>query len=339
MSSHGGDISLAEGGVEGGTMLPPIRRTLSKPPSDAGRSVESRHTGRTGGTKGTKGGKSRWVRLPLLICVENLWLWAKSSRRLTRVRAGSSKKPSSKGSASEIASQLRSMTRKTLSDGESGSVLSDGSHAGAERKRVRETVIDVYDKVLGRKPDPAGLSHYCACMLDGDMKTRGLIQQLCRSIEYVTLQEKEVAQVADLPTLAPCDHSASSPLPQPRSCATPVLLTIPTQPQVPVTKREWANKFHPWNAEPDEADEEVGTVRWVYNDVKANSRRWETGVLFSLCLRLPPFASMPPTLPVCVFLSLHTISPCRYPHPFLCSSVLNPRAHAHAPARPFRVEG
>ena len=52
-----------------------------------------------------------------------------------------------------MASQLRSMTRRTLSDGE-GSVLSDGSHAGAERKRVRETVLDVYDKVLGRKPDP-----------------------------------------------------------------------------------------------------------------------------------------------------------------------------------------
>jgi len=31
------------------------------------------------------------------------------------------------------------------------------------------------------------------------------------------------------------------------------------------------------HTEPDEADEEVGTVRWVYNTAKANSKRWETG--------------------------------------------------------------
>ena len=36
-------------------------------------------------------------------------------------------------------------------------------------------------------------------------------------------------------------------------------------------------RFHPWNAEPDAADAEVGTVKWVYNDLKKNWQRWETG--------------------------------------------------------------
>jgi hypothetical protein len=36
-------------------------------------------------------------------------------------------------------------------------------------------------------------------------------------------------------------------------------------------------RFHPWNAEPDAADAEVGTVKWVYNNIKKNSQRWETG--------------------------------------------------------------
>jgi hypothetical protein len=36
-------------------------------------------------------------------------------------------------------------------------------------------------------------------------------------------------------------------------------------------------RFHPWNAEPDEADAEVGTVKWVYNNIKKNWQRWETG--------------------------------------------------------------
>ena len=37
------------------------------------------------------------------------------------------------------------------------------------------------------------------------------------------------------------------------------------------------SRFHPWNAEPDEADAEVGTVKWVYNEIKKNWQRWETG--------------------------------------------------------------
>ena len=192
-----------------GTVLPPIRQVLSKPlGSESGRSTGSHQTGRTGGTKG---GKSR------------------------------NKKPSSRGSASDIASQILASTRKTLSqDGSESFIGSDRSYDKEDRKRVRSQVMAMYEKVLCRKADAAGLSHYSACMLDGELNMRQLIQQLCRSSEFVAMQEAEIAKI-------------------------------------PLSKKEWVNRFHPWNAEPDEADEEVGTVRWVYNEEKADSMRWETG--------------------------------------------------------------
>ena len=200
--------------------LPPIKSAL-KTPSESGRSDggASFQTGKTGGSQRTgKTGKTG--------------------------RTKKSRKPSSRGSASDIASQIRSMTRQTMSqDGSESWAGSDSTRHGhdkEERKRVRNEVMAIYEAVLGRKVDAAGLSHYCACLLDGEIKPRHLIQQLCRSNEFVSKQEEELSRVT-------------------------------------MVRREWLNRFHPWNAEPDEADEEVGTVRWVYNDAKANAARWETG--------------------------------------------------------------
>jgi len=151
--TEGGEPPLAAGANRSGagpkgqdaekvTLLPPIKRVLSLP-SESGRSTGTAYSGKTGGTKGAK---------------------------------GRSKRGGSRGSASDIASNLRSLTRKTLSDGSDS--YSDTSHNNDDRKRVRDEVISVYQKVLGRKPDPAGLSHYSACILDGEMKTRQLIQQV-----------------------------------------------------------------------------------------------------------------------------------------------------------------
>ncbi len=42
-------------------------------------------------------------------------------------------------------------------------------------------------------------------------------------------------------------------------------------------KKSLFSSFHLWNAEPDAADAEVGTVKWVYNDLKKNWQRCETG--------------------------------------------------------------
>jgi len=152
--TEGGEPPLAAGANRSGagpkgqdaekvTLLPPIKRVLSKLPSESGRSTGTAYSGKTWGTKGAK---------------------------------GRSKRGGSRGSASDIASNLRSLTRKTLSDGSDS--YSDTSHNNDDRKRVRDEVISVYQKVLGRKPDPAGLSHYSACILDGEMKTRQLIQQV-----------------------------------------------------------------------------------------------------------------------------------------------------------------
>jgi hypothetical protein len=193
------------------SVVPEDTDTLKRLGSEEG-SLGSQQTGKTGKTGKTGGSKMRIHR--------------KSS-----------------GSASELASQIRAMTRKSMSaGGGSDSIYSDGydGQNNDDRRRVRDEVVSVYQKVLGRKPDPAGLSHYTACILDGEMKTRHLIQQLCRSNEFIAAQERDIAQV-------------------------------------PMTCREWVNKWYPWNAEPDDADEEVGTVRWVDNPEKENSQRWETG--------------------------------------------------------------
>ena len=66
MSGSGGAAVAQRGSDGSGTVLPPIRRVLSKPPSESGRkspsesgrSGASKHTARTGGTKG---GKARSV--------------------------------------------------------------------------------------------------------------------------------------------------------------------------------------------------------------------------------------------------------------------------------------
>jgi hypothetical protein len=39
---------------------------------------------------------------------------------------------------------------------------------------VRDLVTTAYAKVLGRSPDAAGLSHYSSCIVDGELKTRGM---------------------------------------------------------------------------------------------------------------------------------------------------------------------
>jgi hypothetical protein len=62
------------------------------------------------------------------VCPEGAGTANSAARLRVGFRAPRLRRTSSRGSASDIASQIRSLTRKTLSDGGSESMLSDGSH-------------------------------------------------------------------------------------------------------------------------------------------------------------------------------------------------------------------
>ncbi|EKX47869.1 hypothetical protein GUITHDRAFT_106418 [Guillardia theta CCMP2712] len=142
--------------------------------------------------------------------------------------------------SSQVASLLKSLATHTASE-QSSETLYYGVDKEEER-RLRDIINRVHNRILKRDADRASILHYSACMLDGELEVEGLIRQLCGSPEYLELQNRQIDEVQ-------------------------------------IEQRIWKNKFHPWICHADDADEELGTVKWSFNEKGISWARWDSGAI------------------------------------------------------------
>eukprot|EP00960_Hanusia_phi_P076802 768612-Hanusia_phi.AAC.3 len=142
--------------------------------------------------------------------------------------------------SSQVASLLRSLATNTVSE-QSSETLYYGVDKEEER-RLRDIINRVHNRILKRDADRASILHYSASILDGELEVEGLIKQLCGSLEYLRLQDEQIDEVR-------------------------------------IEQRIWRNTFHPWICHADEADEELGTVKWMFNEKGRTWSRWDSGAI------------------------------------------------------------
>lgn len=144
-------------------------------------------------------------------------------------------------------SQLAMMSLNFMEDRADRMLVSD-SIDQKTRDAAKQVVLDVYMRVFGHTPEPAEMLHYVACLLqDEPLDKRGVVQQVLSSFNYKLHQREQMSKV-------------------------------------PLVATPWRNRLYPWLAVEDEADEEMGTVKWANNDERAEDKRWETHEFQGGCL-------------------------------------------------------
>ena len=112
-----------------------------------------------------------------------------------------------------------------------------GKSETAQEVDARRDVIHVFNSVLNRDPSEAEFLHFRGCILDGELNRDALVIQLIKSFEGCQItKSKELIS----------------------------------------EYRYWKNPFYPWICIEDEANEELGTVRWERNEVTASKESWCT---------------------------------------------------------------
>jgi hypothetical protein len=108
---------------------------------------------------------------------------------------------------------------------------------GLKEKEASRDVDDVFYTLLNRKPSKAEADHYFDLLNQGELDKSSLEAQISSTLEYRQHVEAQNSRI-------------------------------------PKRFQYWMNRFHPWICEEDQANESVGTVRWVCNLNRSDDDRW-----------------------------------------------------------------